>query len=159
MRRADRQVSDLAEMRAFLERCEVCRLAMIDPDGGRPYIVPLNFAFEMAADGEFALYFHGAAEGRKVDILRKNPAVCFELDGDHALTHNEDACTYSYRYSSVIGDGEAEFLTVRAEKLRALNILMRKFAGRDGFDYPDEVLARTAVFRVTSREYAMKRNR
>lgn len=158
MRRADRQVLDPAETRAFLDKCEVCRLAMVDQDSGRAYIVPLNFAYEMAEDGSLALYFHGAAQGRKADILRKNPTVCFELDGEHALTHDEEACKYSYRYASIIGDGEAELLTGRDEKLRALNLLMRKFAGRDGFAYPDEVLARTMALRVTSQAYTMKRN-
>ena len=49
-------------------------------DGGVPYIVPLNYGYEYA-DGELTFYFHSAKEGRKLEILKKNPTVCLELDG------------------------------------------------------------------------------
>jgi len=43
-------------------------------DGKQPYIVPVTYSY----DGE---YIYGQTnEGTKLDILRKNPNVCFEVD-------------------------------------------------------------------------------
>lgn len=33
--------------------------------------------------GQVYLYFHGALEGKKMDVLRKNNKVIFEMDYDH----------------------------------------------------------------------------
>jgi len=41
-------------------------------EGKIPYIVPMNFGYEMA-DGALSLYFHCANEGRKINIIKKNP--------------------------------------------------------------------------------------
>jgi nitroimidazol reductase NimA-like FMN-containing flavoprotein (pyridoxamine 5'-phosphate oxidase superfamily) len=43
-------------------------------DGKQPYVVPVTYAY----DGE---YIYGQSnEGLKLEILRKNPKVCFEVD-------------------------------------------------------------------------------
>jgi nitroimidazol reductase NimA-like FMN-containing flavoprotein (pyridoxamine 5'-phosphate oxidase superfamily) len=41
---------------------------------GRVYVVPVTYVY----DGEF-IYGH-TREGLKVEIMRKNPSVCFEVD-------------------------------------------------------------------------------
>jgi len=92
MRRNDRAVDSLTEITSILEDCQVCRLAMCDED--MPYIVPLNFGYTLT-DGVLTLYFHCAPEGRKVDILRRNPRVCFEMDIPRELTTGDIACAYS----------------------------------------------------------------
>ena len=43
-------------------------------DGGKPYIVPMAYVFR-----ENALYGQ-TTEGKKVDMLRKNPLVCFQVE-------------------------------------------------------------------------------
>ena len=43
-------------------------------DGHMVYVVPISYAY----DGEY-IYCH-THEGLKVDIMRKNPRVCFEVD-------------------------------------------------------------------------------
>ena len=72
MRRQDREIKDPAVLRQILGRAIVCRVAMCD--GDRPYLVPFSFVVE----GD-ALYVHSAAHGRKLEILRRNPNVCFEV--------------------------------------------------------------------------------
>lgn len=82
MRRKDREITDICAILELVSECKVCRLAMTD--GGIPYIVPLNYGYEYA-DGALTFYFHSAKEGRKLEILKKNPAVCLELDGRASL--------------------------------------------------------------------------
>ena len=96
MRRKDREITDRNEIELIIEKSTVCRLAMADDSG--PYIVPLCFGFR-----NNTLYFHSAAEGKKLGFLRKNPRVCFELDCDTEVRTGGKACDFSMRYRSVIG--------------------------------------------------------
>ena len=61
-------------------------------------------------DGAFTFYCHGTKEGKKLDVIRKNASVAFEMDCQNALQHGETACTHSYYYASVLGEGKAEIL-------------------------------------------------
>jgi nitroimidazol reductase NimA-like FMN-containing flavoprotein (pyridoxamine 5'-phosphate oxidase superfamily) len=76
MRRKDREVAAVEEIRGILESCKTCHLAMVD--NGAPYVVPLSFGYEIAG-GTLKLFFHSAKEGRKIDILRRNSAVFFAV--------------------------------------------------------------------------------
>ena len=71
MRRTDRQVADEAGIRAILDRCQICRLALWDEEG--PYIVPMSYGYRWD-EGGLKLYFHCAGEGRKLDALRHTAA-------------------------------------------------------------------------------------
>ena len=82
MRRKEREVTDIKEIREVLDSCKVCRLGIADEGGA--YIVPLNYGYRLE-DGVLTLYFHGAKEGKKLDLIRKNPEVGFEMDGRHEL--------------------------------------------------------------------------
>ena len=77
MRRTDREITDRAEMLAIMEKCQVCRLAL--RNGDYPYILPVNFGME-EKDGQLVLYFHGAAEGTKYDLMAADPRASFEMD-------------------------------------------------------------------------------
>lgn len=143
MRRQDREITEVAEIISIIDRCKVIRLAMID--GDRPYLVPLNFGYSYT-DKTFTFYCHSAPEGRKLDVLRENPAVFFEMDTDHALVSHEIACSHSYRFSSVMGDGRVRFLEGE-EKVGALEAIMIHQTGRK-FDIAPEAAAGVAVFAV-----------
>lgn len=82
MRRDDREVKNMEEIQEILDTCKVCRLGMAD--GSRIYIVPMNFGYEFEGDS-LILYFHGAGEGRKLELIRKNPEVGIEMDCRHEL--------------------------------------------------------------------------
>ncbi len=140
MRRKDKEITDRRQIEAVIEDAAVCRLAMADEAG--PYLVPLCFGF-----GDNTLYFHSAGDGRKLGILRKNPRVCFELDGDTAVRTGEKACDFSMHYRSVIGFGRVVFVETAAAKREALDIIMRHYAP-GSFDYPAKTLERITVFKV-----------
>jgi nitroimidazol reductase NimA-like FMN-containing flavoprotein (pyridoxamine 5'-phosphate oxidase superfamily) len=157
MRRADREITDTDDKLEIIGRCKVCRLGMAD--GDEPYIVPLSFGYEYA-EGTLSLYFHSAREGRKIDILRKNRRVCFEMDGEYRLIEGDTACEYGFSYESVTGVGLAEFIEDREEKVRALNLLMRHQTGEDrGFSYEEAQLDRVAVYRLRVESFTGKRRR
>ena len=154
MRRKDREITDIDEILAILGECKVCHLAMAGP-----YVVPLNFGYT-CQDGVISIVFHSAKEGRKIDTLRANPAVCFQADSGHSLIAGDRACNYGYAYSSVIGFGKVEFLEDAAEKAACLNALMQRQTGEDkDFSFDDAALQETAVFRLRLEEVSGKQRK
>jgi len=155
MRRGDREVTGLDAIEDIVRRCQVCRLAMSDPDG--PYLAPLNFGYALdRGTGRLELAFHGAAEGRKVSILRRHPRVCFGMDIPHGLL-DLGGGRFSYHYESVIGFGEAVFAESRPEKRRLLEMLLAHATGRGGWPLPDGAVDGTCVFSVASDRFTAKR--
>lgn len=143
MRRSDREITDVREMVEILSRCDVMRLAF--RDGDYPYILPLNFGMEEREGIVF--YFHGAAEGYKYTLIGREGKASFEADCSHRLVLDgrKGACTMEYE--SVIGRGRVSEITERAEKLRALRLIMKHY-GREEFAFREEVAERTRVFRL-----------
>ena len=139
----NRQIISKPEQEAIIRKCQSCNVAMVDPEG-KPYVIPMNFGF----DGEY-VYFHGSAAGKKVDVLRKNRAVCISFSTDHELRYvNEEvACSWSMRYRSVLVYGEAEFVDDSEEKIKCLDIIMGHYADRR-FEYNAPAIREVMVFRV-----------
>jgi nitroimidazol reductase NimA-like FMN-containing flavoprotein (pyridoxamine 5'-phosphate oxidase superfamily) len=125
---------------SIIRQATVCRIGLCD--GDQPYVVPVCFGYQ---DG--VLYFHASPKGRKMDILRKNNAVCVEFDVDQEIVKAERACKWGIKYRSVIGYGEAFFVEEAEEKRRALDIIMRHYGGEPQ-DYSEATIAKTAVARV-----------
>jgi len=140
MRRKDQEITDIATIEEIIHKAQVCRLAL--SENGQPYIVPLCFGYK-----DNAVYFHSALEGKKLDILRKNNNVCFEIDTDQELVKGKKACNCSMKYRSVIGFGKAELIEDIKPKRRALNIIMQNYY-EGFFKYPDESIQNTVVIKV-----------
>ena len=125
MRRRDKEVADPRVVLDVLARGEVLHLAMIA--GGAPYVVPLSYAALPGPEGApldgLRLLLHGAPQGRKIDALRADPRVCFEVSVDVAVLPGPRACAFTVRYLSVIGEGRARFVAEPGEKARALAVL------------------------------------
>src|SRR5512145_2137117 len=96
MRRRDREVLERAEILDIIEAAEHCVLAMVDETGPvpLPYAVALNYGFEAAPDASVPgiFWFHSALIGRKIDVIRRNPNVCIELDCQHEPEVSPLAC-------------------------------------------------------------------
>lgn len=141
MRRAEKQIKDQNEINEIITQSRVCRLAMVD--GNQPYVLPLNFGYDFPF-----LYFHSAAQGRKLDLIRKNPKVCFVFDRLEKIKKNTLACEWGAAFASVIGEGKAEILGTLEEKIQGMNTIMAQYSGRS-HEFPQETLEKTAVIRVT----------
>lgn len=140
MRRKDREM-DNNEMERMLMEAYVCRVGLCT--GNVPYIVPMNFGYR-----NNAIYLHSALEGRKIEILKNNPKVCFEIDEPGKLITGEKACDWTMRYKSVIGTAKAVIIENENMKREALDIIMQKFSGKDKHVYSDAVLKRTCILRL-----------
>jgi len=151
MRRKEKEITDIKDMITIIEKAEICRLAMVD--GDRPYIVPLNFGYR-----ENVLYFHSAREGKKIEILRKNPQICFEIETDTAMIEAEAACDWSMKYKSIIGSGKAEFIEDPAEKAMAFDIIMHQYSPGRKYSYPPAMIGAVTLFKVAVEEISGKQS-
>jgi len=151
MRRADKEIKSYQELAAIMKKAIVCRISLVD--GDCPYIVPVNFAVH-----EKHLYFHSAMEGKKIDILRKNNKVCFEMDVSTEIVKGKEPCFWGMKYLSVIGFGQASFIEKSNEKKKALDLLMEKYAGGSLFSYHEEALKKVFVIDIKIEKISGKKS-
>jgi hypothetical protein len=142
MRRRDREIKERESMESIIRRASVCRMGLSEDN--MPYVVPLNFGYK-----DNFLYFHSAKEGKKIDMIRKNNHVCFEVDIEHKLVQGEDPCDWSMKYRSVIGFGRASLVEDQEEKRRALDIISEHYAGKQSFEYLQKSVDNLAIIKVT----------
>jgi hypothetical protein len=150
MRRKDREITDHGEMEAILDAAPVCRLAL--SDGTDPYVVPLCFGMDGGA-----LYIHCAPEGKKTDILRRNPRCCVEVDSTEGPLTDDNPCSWEMQYKSVICTGTASFVTENKEKLRALICILKHYGGEEHI-FSEKELGRVCVIRIDIDEMTGKKH-
>lgn len=150
MRRKEREVSDREEISRMLALGRVMTLALCD--GSTPYAVPVNFGH---AEGR--LYFHCAPEGRKLDLIARNPVVAFNVVCQNEIVTNELPCGWTAKYLSVSGTGRARVVEGSVEKEHGLGVIMAHHGGpATGFNPAH--LERTAVVEIELLELTGKAN-
>ena len=148
----ERQVTDLQEIIRILDTANILHLGMVD--GDEPYVIPMNYGYTMR-DGKLTLYLHGATKGRKLDLIRKNPKVCFSLECDVAPFESKLPCQYGTVYSSVMGRCVAEIVEDVEQKKEAMTILMKTQTGKD-FSFTDKLVSIVSVIRISVSDYTAK---
>ena len=141
MRRKDREITDRGTMDSILNGAEVCRIALAD--GGEPYVVPVCFAY-----GDNAIYFHSAPGGKKMEMLRKNPRCCVEVDCTTGPIPGDNHCAWEMRYRSVICTGTARILTEYGEKRDAMNRILRHYGSPD-HPFTEKELERVSLVKIS----------
>ena len=152
MTKRELQVTDPHQIRDILNKAKVLHLGLcVDNE---PYVVPMNYGYIM--EGEtLVLYLHSAVQGKKLDMIRANPRVFFELDCDRMPFEGEKPCQYGLVYSSVMGRGTACIVEDVEEKIRAMTMLMKTQTGKD-FAFIDRLVSIVSVIRIDVTEYTAK---
>ncbi len=153
MRRKDREVTEINKIYEIIDNCQCCRIGFNDDD--EVYIVPLNFGYDVLGD-EITLYFHGAKEGRKVDLIKKSKNVGFEMDTNYALMEGDVACSYSAQYQSIIGNGEISFVEELEEKKHGLQKIMYQSTKKSGWEFNDKMVSAVCVFKIKVKKLSCK---
>src|SRR3712207_1540566 len=110
----------------FLNNQSVGRIASLDSNG-YPQVIPMNFVYH---DG--VIYMHSHPFGEKLDNIRRNEKVGFEVDQHICFLpsyyfHPTDASQADTLYISVVIKGNASIVEDNKEKASALNALMKKY--------------------------------
>ena len=135
--------SNVEFIESVIKSCDVCFVGMVD-ENGAPYVLPMNFGYK-----DKTVYLHSAPDGRKIDALNKNKNVCitFSTDSELVYQHQQVACSYRMRSTSVIITGEVEFVEDDAGKIEVLDILMENYSV-DDFKYSKPAVRNVKVWKV-----------
>lgn len=153
MTRREQQVTDINEIIEILEKSKVVHVGMID--GDEPYVVPMNYGY-IFEDGKLTIYLHGARRGRKIDAIRANPKVFYEMCCDITPFEGEVACKYGITYASIMGRGLATLVEDVEEKKKALSILMKTQTGKD-FTFEDKLTTVVSIIKIYTLEFTAKK--
>ena len=127
VRRKEREITDPDEMRIVLKSTKYVSVALCMDN--TPYLVALSHGYDEAKN---CLYFHCAAEGKKLVYAKANPSVW----GQAVLNFSVDEdCRYDY--TSVDFQGKISFIVDPAEKQYAMEVLVRQVSLK-----PEEKLAK-----------------
>ncbi len=148
----ERQVTDREQVAHILDTGKVLHLGLaVDNE---PYVVPMNYGYTLE-DEKLVLYLHSAVHGKKLDMLRINPRVFFDIDCDRVPFERRVPCQYGLAYASVMGRGTARIVEDVEEKKQAMSILMKTQTGKD-FSFEDRLVSIVAVIRIDVEEYTAK---
>jgi nitroimidazol reductase NimA-like FMN-containing flavoprotein (pyridoxamine 5'-phosphate oxidase superfamily) len=153
MRKKDREIKDAKELEEILQKADVCRIAFaVD---GIPYIVAMNFGYVWK--DRLTLYFHCAKEGKKLELMKSNNMVCFEMDIDHEIVEAAIACDWGMKYRSIVGLGSIETIEEETEKKKGLDCIMDHYRFNGKKEYGEKVLNITEILRLTVTEFTGKK--
>ena len=138
----------------FLNEQQTGRISSIDKNG-YPQIIPMNFVL---VDG--SIYMHSHIKGEKLDNVKRNPKVGFEVDKNLEFLPSyffdpDDASLADTLYISVVIKGEAHIVSDVNEKVLALNALMKKYQPEGRYQPMKkdmEVLEAVAVIKIIPNE-------
>lgn len=148
------EIKSKGKIKEFLNQEHVGRIASIDKNGF-PQIIPMNFVFL-----NDAIYMHSHTKGEKLDNIKKNQKVGFEVDRELEFLPSyfedpNDASLADTLYISVVIKGTGKIVEDKKEKTLALNGLMKKYQP-EGFYEPInpqmQVLDEVAIIKVTPTE-------
>ena len=152
MTKRERQITDKAQILHILDTAKVLHLGLCV--NNEPYVVPMNYGY-IEENGKLVLYLHSAVQGKKLDMIRANPNVFFEMDCDLAPFAGEKPCQYGLVYSSVMGRGTATIVEDVEEKMKAMSMLMKTQTQKD-FEFNDRLVSIVSVIRIDVAEYTAK---
>ncbi len=142
MIREDKEIPDKKMIYEIIEQNHICRLAFAN--GDEPYIVPVNYGYK-----DEKIYVHSALSGRKLEMLKANSRICFEISDSVEIVTSDVACGYTTKYRSAIGYGTAKLLTATEDKIISLNIIMKQHTGKSDWDFSSASLSKMLIIEIT----------
>jgi nitroimidazol reductase NimA-like FMN-containing flavoprotein (pyridoxamine 5'-phosphate oxidase superfamily) len=141
MRRKEKEIYKLSDLESILQKAQVCHLGLID--NNVPYIVPVHYGYHKEH-----LFIHTAKKGKKINLIKKNPKVCFEVELDYKIYNTGIPCNWSTMYKSIIGFGTATLLSDTEEKKLALGILIDHYAPGTNYNFTTRMVKSVAIIDI-----------
>ena len=141
MNKDENDLMDRKMIDKIIHESDICHLSCCLDD--HPYLVPISFGY----DGK-AIYIHTGRTGKKISIFENNPKVCLSfVSQSEIVPDSEEACEWSYNFSSVISEGAISEIPDLDGKSYALNQVMSHYSGKD-WDFPEKMLKATRVWKI-----------
>lgn len=151
--RREKFITDKQEIVRILDTSKVLHLGLAD--GDEPYVVPMNYGYTLDENDKLTLWLHGATQGRKLDVIRRNPKVFFSMECGIIPFEGDVACKYGISYSSLMGKGTAQIIEDVEVKKQALSHLMKTQTGKD-FTFEDRLTTIVSIIKIDVESYTAK---
>ena len=152
MGRSDRMVTERSNIISIIDKCDCLHLALMD--GEFPYVIPMNFGFE--DDGEkLTLYFHGAKEGRKWELIANNPHAAFSMSCAHELVPGKVPCASTFKYMSVCGKGKVSMVE-GDERMHALSVIVAHYDREQPHTFEEKHAKAVSIFKMEAESFTGK---
>ena len=150
MRRKNKEITDHNLIEEILIKSEICRLGINTDDV--PYIVPVNYGYK-----DNVIYIHSAPKGRKIELLKKNNQVSFEIEYAHKVIREGESCDWTTEFISIMGVGTIEIVSDFENKIKGLDILMKQH-GKEKNSYSENLVKSVVILKLTIKELAGKQS-
>lgn len=133
------------EITEVLNKAEVGRIATNDPNGF-PYIVPVHYVY-----WNEKIYIHGLIKGQKIEYLRQDSKVGFEVDEMGAILPDRTiVCDTNTEFRSVIILGNAQMIDEPELKKEILKHIVKKYTPElSHMQFPANMFKATGVIEIT----------
>ncbi|MFV0585779.1 pyridoxamine 5'-phosphate oxidase family protein [Bacteroides reticulotermitis] len=133
------------EIAEVLNKSEVGRIATNDPNGF-PYIVPVHYIY-----WNEKIYIHGLVKGQKIDYLKLDSKVGFEVDEMGAILPDEHiVCDTNTVFRSVILLGNAQMVDETDLKRSVLKRVVEKYTPElSHLEFPENMFKATGIIEIT----------
>ncbi|MCD4821890.1 MAG: pyridoxamine 5'-phosphate oxidase family protein [Methanococcoides sp.] len=147
-----KKIRDNKALEAILLDAQYLRLGLCSNE--KPYIVPISFGYK-----DNTIYLHSSRKGTKINLIKQNKNVCFEVDTFYETLPSDEPCSYYMKYQSVVGYGTATILEDEKEIKEGLKIIIDRYHNKE-YSIDDLDLKRVAVIRIDiddlhGRQYGM----
>jgi nitroimidazol reductase NimA-like FMN-containing flavoprotein (pyridoxamine 5'-phosphate oxidase superfamily) len=147
---------------ALLREAPLAFVAVVESAGlkgnARPYVVPMNFAYEPAgarldapaeAPDYLGLLFLHTGQGRKTEALAGNPRVCVVVTADESFDRGATPCQDGFAFRSVLLEGRALLLEDESQREEALRSIVAKYDPlAAAHPFAQDALAGTLVYAI-----------
>lgn len=141
MRQFDKLITDTKIIEKILNESSICRIGFSVK--GEAHIVPVNYGYK-----NNTIFIHSAPEGRKIDFIKENNKICFELELEHEIIKGKSACDWTTKYRSIIGYGLISIVNDKIEKVAGLDVIMAKYGGPSKNNYNDKNLEKMVLLKI-----------
>ena len=145
------KIEDRKEIDEIIRSCKTCFVSFCE--GDIPYVVPMNFALD-----HDTIILHMAKEGRKWEILSKNPNVCIIwISGEKIAWQDiQVGCSYRVKSKSVIAEGIATIIDDVDEKTECMVKLMAQYSNLN-FRFSVPSIRNVGVVRVNIKKISARK--
>ena len=160
IRMSNRACTDERKIKNFLVSAQTAFLGLVDDN--MPYVIPLNF---VCKDGIF--YFHGANQGKKIDIMKSNVNACMTISENYGTMVDPTPAKTDTAYMSVIANGKVEIITDLDEATAAMQSMLDKYVpnyykaplSKTHIDkYQSSLGSKTVIFKIKPLNLTAKEN-
>lgn len=144
-------LGDRVEAEHLLSEQNVGRLGIYSES--YPYVIPVCYVYY-----KHSIYIHSKPSGKKIDLIRNNSKICFQVDRVNEIRSSDSPCNYGFKYHSAIVYGTIEEVDGYDEKLDALIAITNVYVKEYNIQLIEDNIDDVVILKINLDEVTIKIN-